>query len=474
VDHPAGRRRAIEVRRERRARAGAGLVEYILVVGMVALLALLAVRVFGSSTRDKVEAQARCVETLACSGDGQPGAADLPPGHTPASAAAAANPSFADYATAQVEAVIAGVADTTLPLVAARTYRASYRVAEVTVPAEPAPEPPVDLPGAAAAGRRMTEAEASRSAASVFQLANDGRLFPDVFSQLGITQRYSTGYNQGDVATLFANYVTPTLSNPVASFPFGGGATYLGLVDGQFVQVEVDLQGQVTNVLRPDDYTVASYLCGAGRADGCTVRDAMDERARQEMNVAGSVLEAFVGLTPVVGTGLDIRDIVTTCPSSPLSFDCGAAVLAIIPGVPGLGRADEVVDATRAAERVGDAAEGARDLAGTTTRVAGDLTHVRTPYNIGDVKVEMNTGHGFHREHRSGGVATDLRTTNLTSQAIEQRILGDLEANLPAVRAATPGAPMYTGRVVLDGHTIEYRAVNVDGTLRVSSYYLVL
>jgi hypothetical protein len=263
VDHPLGHRarpRAISVRRVRRAQVGAGLVEYVLAVGLVALLALLGVRALGASTGDKAEAQARCVETFACSGEGHAGAEDLPPGHTAASAAAAASPSFADYAMARVDGAITAVADGTLLRFGARTLQASYRAAGVTVPAEPAPEPPIDLPGAAAAGRRMTEAEAWVSSDNVYQLVN-GRLSADVFSQLGISQGQGTTYDYVDVSTLVADHVIPTLSNPVASFPFGSGASYLGLVDGQFVQVDVDLQGQVINVLRPDDYVVASYLC---------------------------------------------------------------------------------------------------------------------------------------------------------------------------------------------------------------------
>jgi hypothetical protein len=149
--------------------------------------------------------------------------------------------------------------------------------------------------------------------------------------------------------------------------------------------------------------------------------------------------------------------------------------MSLIPGVPGVGRADEVVDAARTAERLGDAAEAAGDLTGTTARVASDLTHVRTPYDIGGVHYEVNTGHGFHREHTGpGGVKTDLRTTNLTPEAIEQSILGHVQSNLPAVQGITRGQPPFTGRVVVDGRTIEYRAMpGPDGTIYISSYYLI-
>jgi Flp pilus assembly pilin Flp len=45
---------------------GAQLVEYILVVGLVALVAVAGLRAFGASARDRALAQARCVQTLEC------------------------------------------------------------------------------------------------------------------------------------------------------------------------------------------------------------------------------------------------------------------------------------------------------------------------------------------------------------------------------------------------------------------------
>jgi Flp pilus assembly pilin Flp len=47
---------------------GAQLVEYVLLVGLVALLAVAGFRVFGETATAKAEAQARCVESLSCGG----------------------------------------------------------------------------------------------------------------------------------------------------------------------------------------------------------------------------------------------------------------------------------------------------------------------------------------------------------------------------------------------------------------------
>lgn len=58
---------------------GANLVEYILCVGLVAIVALAGVRMLGDKTRAKVEAQAACVTSLDCAGNG---AAATGPGTT--------------------------------------------------------------------------------------------------------------------------------------------------------------------------------------------------------------------------------------------------------------------------------------------------------------------------------------------------------------------------------------------------------
>jgi hypothetical protein len=455
----------------RRARAGAGLLEYIMLVGLVAVAALLGVRFFGTAAHDKAAAQARCVDSFACDGEAG-GVADLPPGHTAASQAVVSSPGFTAFAVAQLGQAVDAVADAALPALGARRLQASYK-ATPEGQVEPQPAPAVDVPGAVATARRMTDAEAYQASTSVYRMVADGWIAWDQLQALGILARDNYRPTEGDAATLVAIYVAPVLSNPVSSFPFGDGAAYLGLVDGRWVLVEAGRDGEVKGVTLPDVYTVASYLCHAGRAEACAVRDRMDERARQDMAAAQGLFLGMVGLTPVVGTVLDIGDIITNCPSNPASFDCAAAAMSIVPGVPGVGRADEVVDATRAAGRLDEAVEGAGDIASTTHRTAQELLSLRTKYDLNGVTYQVNTGHAYHRVHTGpGGVPNDVRTTGLTSDAIERSIVANIDQNLSSLPTVGQRGH-YTGQVTIDGHVIEYRAVRgTNGEVFVSTYYL--
>src|SRR5262245_66225289 len=58
------------VARLRRDARGANLVEYIIVVGLIAIVAIGGFRLFGSSVNDKADRQAACVHSLACDGNG--------------------------------------------------------------------------------------------------------------------------------------------------------------------------------------------------------------------------------------------------------------------------------------------------------------------------------------------------------------------------------------------------------------------
>jgi Flp pilus assembly pilin Flp len=66
-----------------RSTRGAHLVEYLLIVGLVAIVALAGVRVFGDSANRKAEAYAECVQSLGCKGRAKTGKAALVEGVTP-------------------------------------------------------------------------------------------------------------------------------------------------------------------------------------------------------------------------------------------------------------------------------------------------------------------------------------------------------------------------------------------------------
>ena len=80
TNHPRRPVHPLPLRRDTR---GGQLVEYVLLVGLVACLVLAGVRAFGASANAKVEAHARCVSSLSC-GDGNtsgatPGEGSPPP-----------------------------------------------------------------------------------------------------------------------------------------------------------------------------------------------------------------------------------------------------------------------------------------------------------------------------------------------------------------------------------------------------------
>jgi Flp pilus assembly pilin Flp len=99
-------RRPLELLLLRRDTRGAQLVEYMVLIGLVALLAMAGFRTFGESAKAKAEAHARCVASLSCDGSANavtPGAlADAPP--PPPSASW----SVAGAAAAAVNGVTAG------------------------------------------------------------------------------------------------------------------------------------------------------------------------------------------------------------------------------------------------------------------------------------------------------------------------------------------------------------------------------
>jgi Flp pilus assembly pilin Flp len=81
----------------RRDTRGGQLVEYVLLVGLVACLAMAGFRIFGESANAKAEAHARCVSALAC-GDGSANGSTAADGNAPPPpppSAAAGSPGFA-------------------------------------------------------------------------------------------------------------------------------------------------------------------------------------------------------------------------------------------------------------------------------------------------------------------------------------------------------------------------------------------
>ncbi|MCW2933610.1 MAG: mucin-2, partial [Actinomycetia bacterium] len=92
---------------------------------------------------------------------------------------------------------------------------------------------------------------------------------------------------------------------------------------------------------------------------------------------------------------------------------------------------------------------------------------------------QFNTGHGFDRVHTGpGGVQSDLRTTSLTPDEIEQAIAADAYAHMAAggsiPRVGSPGfTGPFEGQVQVGGSSVGYRLVQTpDGVYRVPTYWL--
>jgi len=200
----------------------------------------------------------------------------------------------------------------------------------------------------------MTEEEARVASTGVGDLiADNGFVRSDLYlaGLLPDQDRVS----DGDLAAVSAD-VEAILTNPVFALPLSrGGASYLGYVWGQWVLVDVDDEGRVSMVDVLDGYNTAVWLCEAGSAEACALRDAMDQKSRDEMRDLSTMTIVVLGLLPIVGSGVDAVDWLATCPASPVSVSCGLSTLAFVPGVPGLGRADDV--ASTAVRRAQDGAQ---------------------------------------------------------------------------------------------------------------------
>jgi len=87
--------------------------------------------------------------------------------------------------------------------------------------------------------------------------------------------------------------------------------------------------------------------------------------------------------------------------------------------------------------------------------------------------VQVKSGHGYNRAHRSG----DLRDTNLTMDQIDNGILDHLQGSLQnGINLPLVGAPGFNGpgnfSTTINGVTVGYRAVKLqDGRLSIGTYW---
>jgi hypothetical protein len=124
----------------------------------------------------------------------------------------------------------------------------------------------------------------------------------------------------------------------------------------------------------------------------------------------------------------------------------------------------------------GSNSAGAQANQGGSVSTQGSGTNLTTTRQSGGTTYRFNTGHGFNRPHSSG---TDLRSTNLTPDAVENAIMDHLNAfrasggTLPTVSGGAVPQP-YIGRIGVGGHTIGFSAVQAPGGMvSIGTYYLL-
>ncbi len=103
-----------------------------------------------------------------------------------------------------------------------------------------------------------------------------------------------------------------------------------------------------------------------------------------------------------------------------------------------------------------------------------DATLDKAETIINGCGVKINSGHGYNRPHTGpSGVVKDIRTTGLSMDQVENALLQDLSSLLNSNKGAGVGQ-MMTRQVVINGHTVEYRAMQyAPGQYAISTYYLL-
>lgn len=341
-----------------------------MLAGLLATVGLAGTRVLGRHTQDKSEAQARCVSALG--GADCTGVRTESEGRRPASGRSDRNVTelrhFAGREAIQ-RLVSAGRTAAGRPVGSGGVQGATHAGAGSTGGAASGGDRTLQP------GRRMTPEAAAAATSGVVDLVADGFVGVDLLERFHVVEFGKTP-GATDLETFRNEVVTPALTNPLAVLVFPDGhSEYLGYVDGSLVFVDVTKDGRVSAVRVPNDYDAAVFLCAAGRASGCAVRDAMDARSRREIAQLEAVTTTALSFFPVVGTALDVLTLVQTCPADPASFDCAMAVASLLPEVPQIGHTgtlvDETLGATRAARKVEHDAPGSRALAQTPKHAPG-------------------------------------------------------------------------------------------------------
>ncbi|MEJ7730367.1 MAG: toxin C-terminal domain-containing protein [Polyangiaceae bacterium] len=385
-------------------RRGASLLEYLILVGLLALPALGAARHFGVEALRTAEGQAACIAAFAdCAEQPTTAPVQLGPGPRRASAPwrlpdwdwvtggesvaykrstleaaastqAAPAPLTPVASTVTLAAPVLAFASTGggYPSAALQTYDADSCTGSNgngtpagPVPLEAGSGGATDSPAATSRATGLPPSDAEAVTASMVDDILDQRLDvrTETVSPFGVVDPYDWDLEAAELERFRQEVVVPALTHPLNVVENWDGSTwYLGYVNGRFVTVVIQ-DGRVTHVLLPSDYDVAAELCAAGDADACAIEQAMLDAAAAEEQLLVDVGMLALSLTPGVGWVADAADIVASCGADATSIDCGTAVLALVPGVPGAGRVDETLQAARSVRRTGRAFDSAGEAA---------------------------------------------------------------------------------------------------------------
>jgi hypothetical protein len=88
-------------------------------------------------------------------------------------------------------------------------------------------------------------------------------------------------------------------------------------------------------------------------------------------------------------------------------------------------------------------------------------------------RYQINTDHSFNRPHiRPGGVQTDLRTTGLTPDQVEEAIVRDLDVFWRG-GGTVPSVGHVERSVTVGGYAISYRAFQLGPhVVAISTYFM--
>ncbi|MFU8874456.1 DNRLRE domain-containing protein [Micromonospora sp. SL4-19] len=244
-----------------------------------------------------------------------------------------------------------------------------------------------------------------------------------------------------------------------------------------------------------DCWSWAQGICDAASATANWVNHNADTLQDLALDAAEVVLGAVatdigIGMmaTGAAACGVTVPLVVTGVGAVVTAAGCGGGAVLAGAGilVAGLGiyamadgmskaanDAGKLENPPKAGDGAGSGTGGGPPKVTKTNGVDPGDRNLRREWESNGTTYQINTGHGFNRAHRTG---TDLRSTNLTPDQVEQAIIADIE-KFKSGGGALPqvGRDVGTAERTIDvnGQSITYNAVQVGADrVGVSTYWL--